>query len=150
MVLPSKNCQIFSKADGGIGNFLPPPGGIWQNKNTVPYSDWGDLTFLGFGWWEEKTFWKVSPCYICKTYKNPDGTWAIAEKRTLQNLLEDHELWKESEESRAFLKNYNNVQNPPLFTNEKLQNTLLFKILPIPGLHCIKLGGVNLLFKHLG
>ena len=90
------------------------------------------------------------PCYICKTYKNPDGTWAIADKRTLKNLLEDHELWKESNESRAFLKNYNNVQNPPLFKGENLQNKPLFAILPIPGLHCIKLGGVNLLFKHLG
>ena len=42
------------------------------------------------------------------------------------------------------------LQNLPLFKSEKIQNTPLFKILPIPGLHCIKLGGVNLLFKHLG
>jgi hypothetical protein len=48
MGLPSKNCQIFSQADGGIGNFLTPPGGSWQIMNMGPYSDGGDLTFLGF------------------------------------------------------------------------------------------------------
>ena len=90
------------------------------------------------------------PCSFCKTYLKPDGTWASAEVRTLENLLNDHHLWVDSEEDRKFLKEFFNVQFAPLLKGKKSKETLVLEILPIPGLHCIKLGPVNLVWKHLG
>ena len=72
-----------------------------------------------------------------------------ADKRTIQNLLEDNALWVNSEQDRTFLKNFNNVEHKPLLKGKTGVETPTMDLLPIPGLHCIKLGPVNHLMKHL-
>ena len=70
------------------------------------------------------------------------------EKRTILNLIEDHDLWTDSEMGRQFLNEFNNMEHPPLLKGNWEAN--LIELLPIPGLHSIKLGPVNLLMKFLG
>ena len=40
------------------------------------------------------------PCYICKSFIQKDGTLEVADRRTLLNLVEDHDLWIDSEKGR--------------------------------------------------
>ena len=95
-------------------------------------------------------------CPHCKGKKNKHGVWEKGEARTLENLTSDNKIWEENSGRKNELKDFFNVQHPPLLqtpTAKHLDNdhseTSTLSLLPIPGLHVIKLGPVNALWKGL-
>ena len=44
--------------------------------------------------------------------------------------MEDHDLWIDSEKGKQFLKNFNNVEHPPLLKGKWEAN--IMELLPIP------------------
>ena len=84
------------------------------------------------------------------------GKWIKGDDRTLENLLEDNQMWTDNSGDRNSLKNFNNVEFHPLLKtpNHKLlandfSSTKTIEILPPPGLHVIHLGPVNFIWKEL-
>ena len=95
-------------------------------------------------------------CPHCKGKKNKDGVWQKGDPRDLENLASDHTMWEDNSGKKNELKEYFNVQHAPLLqtpTAKLLENdyseTSTLSLLPIPGLHVIKLGPVNALWKGL-
>ena len=71
----------------------------------------------------------------------------------MEGLLESHEQWvAETNSDRSKLKNYFNVEFPPLIPTdtESGATTLVHTRVPIALLHTILLNPVNHLVKHLG
>ena len=95
-------------------------------------------------------------CPHCKGKKNKNGVWQKGDPRDLENLASDHTMWEDNSGKKNELKEYFNVQHAPLLqtpTAKLLENdyseTSTLSLLPIPGLHVIKLGPVNALWKGL-
>lgn len=97
------------------------------------------------------------PCLFCKTWKDEQGFWIKSEPRTLENLLEDQEMWETNSGDKAALKYFNNVRFKSLvktpaykLLSNDLSPTKTISVLTPPGLHVILLGPVNYVWKHLG
>ena len=95
-------------------------------------------------------------CPHCKGKRNTCGEWEKGEPRDLEDLTSDHTMWAENSGKKNELKEFFNVQHVPLLqtpTAKLLENdfskTSTLSLLPIPGLHVIKLGPVNALWKGL-
>ena len=95
-------------------------------------------------------------CPHCKGKKNRDGVWEKGDPRSLGNLTSDNTMWKDNSGQKNELKEFFNVKHAPLLqtpTAKLLENdysdTSTLSLLPIPGLHVIKLGPVNALWKGL-
>ena len=95
-------------------------------------------------------------CPNCKRKKNKDGVWQKGDPRDLENLASDHTMWEENSGRKNELKEFFNVQHSPLLQTpaaklleNDFSNTSTLSLLPIPGLHVIKLGPVNALWKGL-
>ena len=91
-----------------------------------------------------------------KGKKNRNGVWERGDPRSLGNLTSDNTMWKENSGQKNELKEFLNVKPAPLLqtpTAKLLENdyseTSTLSLLPIPGLHVIKLGPVNALWKGL-
>ena len=96
------------------------------------------------------------PCLFCKTKKGAGGIWIKSEPRTLENLLEDQEMWEKNSGDLTALKYFNNVEFRSLVktpAHKLLANdfspTKTISVLTPPGLHVILLGPVNYVWKHL-
>ena len=76
--------------------------------------------------------------------------WIQGPNRTLDSLVADHTRWlSETGGDRRALKHYHSQEFLPLLTCEAGQSNLVLVRVPIPPLHCIKLGPVNHLVKAL-
>ena len=91
-------------------------------------------------------------CPHCKGKKNRDGVWEKGDPRSLGNLTSDNTMWKDNFGQKNELKEFFNVKHAPLLqtpTAKLLENdyseTSTLSLLPIPGLHVIRLGPVNAL-----
>ena len=95
-------------------------------------------------------------CPHCKGKKNKDSVWQKGDPRDLENLISDHTMWEDNSGKKEELKDFFNVKHAPLLQTPSaklLENdfshTSTLSLLPIPGLHVIKLGPVNALWKGL-
>ena len=95
-------------------------------------------------------------CPHCKGKKDKDGVWQKGDPRDLENLISDHTMWEDNSGKKEELKDFFNVKHAPLLQTPSaklLENdfshTSTLSLLPIPGLHVIKLGPVNALWKGL-
>jgi hypothetical protein len=96
-------------------------------------------------------------CPYCKGCKGFDGCWQKGDPRTLENIVEDNDMWKHSSGDQRDLKDFFNAKYNPLLVvpHSRLLSNILstpttLEMLPIPALHCGKLGPVNKILKSLG
>ena len=73
----------------------------------------------------------MHPCPYCNGYKfdkmgkktNQKGLWLKGEPRTMKSLLEDYQKWAlETNSNRKMLKEYFNVEYPPIYIPEGQEN----------------------------
>ena len=82
--------------------------------------------------------------------------WQKGDPRDLENLISDHTMWEDNSGKKEELKDFFNVKHAPLLQTpsaklleNNFSHTSTLSLLPIPGLHVIKLGPVNALWKGL-
>lgn len=85
------------------------------------------------------------PCTWCYAAKNE--MHICGDYRTIQNVKENYQKWRNAGAVKADAKNFKNCIHPPIFTDEKEDRSLLEIITP-PELH-LMLGVVNTLYNHL-
>ena len=84
-----------------------------------------------------------SHCINRHCYQQKDGQWFKGSDRTLENIVQNHEEFLQSNCKRAKVKKMFNVEHEPLIANEAMKNQLFRLCPPPPALHVLKLGPVN-------
>ena len=99
----------------------------------------------------------MHPCPYCNGYKfdkmgkktNQKGLWLKGEPRTMKSLLEDYRKWAlETSSNRKMLKEYFNVEYPPIYIPEGQENMEVWSIYQPPHFHTGILGSINNVFEQ--
>ena len=100
----------------------------------------------------------LHPCPYCDGYKlskkgyitNQKGLWVKGSSRTMNNLLDSNQRWNiETKSNRKLLKNYSNVEFPPIYVRAGQENVEVWSIFPPPQLHVGILGPANDVFHEI-